>query len=252
MAIQRENGFMLTVSRQLVSTCLVVTLLCACQSPPPQPIKKSAPAPVAKRIVPTPKPVLTREQNIRQLLADADSALANNQLLMPLDDNAHDRYHAVLLLDPENTQAKTGLQAITLRYLDLARDATAHSQYAQAQGYLNNARDIDPANPLLNEFATVLRKEIARQKPAPVYKPGPNEHMINVQELSRKSETVIAYLGQLAQKAKESGDLVMIYARNDAEGRWIYQQMRNALPGFLLRGDIKIAQQPRIQFVPRL
>ena len=226
---------------------LLFGILVGCQSSAPKPASAPVKAPV---VAPAQKPVVTREQQIKRLLADADYALSQNRLLMPLEDNAHDRYHAVLLLDPKNSGARTGLQAITLRYIELARSATARSQYSQAQSYLNQARDLEPGNPLVQEFAAVLRKEIANQKPAQSYKPGANEHLLDARELSQQSPAVIEQLTALAQVAKASGDLVMIHARNDAEGRWIYQQMRNALPGFLLRGDIKIAKQPRVQFVP--
>lgn len=226
---------------------LLFGILVGCQSSVPKPASAPVKEPVVARAQ---KTVVTREQQIKRLLADADYALSQNRLLMPLEDNAHDRYHAVLLLDPKNSEARTGLQAITLRYIELARSATARSQYSQAQSYLNQARDLEPGNPLVQEFAAVLRKEIANQKPAQSYKPGANEHLLDARELSQQSPAVIEQLTALAQVAKASGDLVMIHARNDAEGRWIYQQMRNALPGFLLRGDIKIAKQPRVQFVP--
>src|SRR5690606_7414207 len=104
-----------------------------------------------------------------------------------------------------------GLQAITLRYIDLARSATARSQYSQAQNYLNQARDLEPGNPLVQEFAAVLRKEIANQKPAQNYKPGPDEHLLDVRGLSQQSPAVVEQLTALAQIAKESGDLVMIH-----------------------------------------
>ncbi|ARU29655.1 M48 family metallopeptidase [Cellvibrio sp. PSBB006] len=237
---------------QLFVVSVLSTVLGACQTSPKPAPKKPAPAAVVPEPRPAPKPVNTREQSIKRLLADAEYALSQNQLLMPLNDNAHDRYHAVLLMDPDNSEAKTGLQAITLRYLELARSAAARSRYAEAQGHLKNARDLDPKNPLVEEFAVILRKEIANQKPPAPYKPGPDERMIDARALSAKSPEVIAQLGELAQVARESGDLVMIHARNDAEGRWIYQQMRDAVPGFLLRGDIRITQQPRIKFVPRL
>ena len=241
------------VSRQCVLAGLFCGALVGCQVVPTPPSNGSKPPPVhVANPKPVIKPVATREQTIQRLLREADYALAQDQLLMPLEDNAYDRYQAVLLMDKNNAIAKTGIQAISLRYIELARDATAHSRYAQAQVYLNNARDVDPDNAVAEEFAAVLRKEMKRQKPVQAYSPGPDEHIIDAQELSNHSKAVIAQLGVLAQQAKASGDLVMIHARNDAEGRWIYQQMRNALPGFLLRGDIKISQQPRIQFVPRL
>lgn len=238
---------------QFVFLGVLSLMLNGCQTSP-----KPAPAKVAPVVTAAPQPrqvaksAPTREQNIKRLLADADYALSQNQLLMPLNDNAHDRYHAVLLLDPDNSQARTGLQAITLRYLELARGAAARSRYGEAQSHLKNARDLDPKNPLVEEFAAVLRKEIANQKPPAPYKAGPNEHVLDAKALSRQAPEVVAQLSDLAQLAKESGDLVMIHARNDAEGRWIYQRMRDAVPGFLLRGDIRITQQPRIQFVPRL
>lgn len=238
---------------RLAMVSLLSVALSACQTAPKPAPKEGTPvASSAPQARPAPKPVATREQVIKRLLADADYALSQDQLLMPLSDNAHDRYHAVLLLDPNNSEAKTGLQAITLRYLELARSAAGRSRYAEAQAHLKNARDLDPKNPLVDEFAAVLRKEIANQKPPAPYKPGPNEHVIDAKALSAKSPSVIAQLAELAQTARESGDLVMIHARSDAEGRWIYQRMREAVPGFLLRGDIRVTQQPRIQFVPRL
>jgi hypothetical protein len=42
----------------------------------------------------------------------------------------------------------------------------------------------------------------------------------------------------------------MIIARTDVEGRWIYQKMRDAVPGYRVRGDIKLGNPPRVQLVP--
>lgn len=240
---------MTKVSYCYLAMSLTLLLLGGCTS---SPVKKSLSPPVPVKPQAVVKPMPTAEQTIKKLLEEADYALSHNQLLMPLQDNAYDRYQAVLLLDKNNTQAKTGLQAISLRYVELARTATAHSRYREAQGYLNNARDVDPGNPVVAEFAATLRKQITRQKSRSAYKPGVNEHLLDATELSNQSEVIITQLAQLAQQAKKSGDLVMIHARNDAEGRWIYRKMRDALPGFLLRGDIKISRQPRIEFVPRL
>lgn len=192
------------------------------------------------------------QQTVKRLLADADYALSQNRLLLPIEDNAFDRFQTVLLLDPGNKLAQTGLQVIALRYIELARNSIARGQYPQAQTYISNARSIDPSSPLLGETAAYLQRQKAAQPPAQSYKAGVNEHLLDVQALTLKSPKIIARLTQLAQKARDSGDLVMIYARNDAEGRWIYAQMRNALEDFLLRGDIRIAPQPRIQFVPAL
>lgn len=240
--------------KTLIAIFIVFNALSACKFYPQQPKGK----PVARVYTEPAKPVKpvqslsSREQMLARMLAEADYALSQNRLLTPIEDNAFDRFHSVLLMDPGNKSAKTGLQTVALRYIEMARNSIARGQYAQAQTYIDNARGIDPQSPLLDETATSLRRARAAQPPVPAYKPGPNEHLLNAQALARKSPEIIEQLAQLARKAQESGDLVMIYARNDAEGRWIYAQMRDSLEDFLLRGDIKIAPQPRVQFVPVL
>lgn len=206
--------------------------------------KAAAPAPQAS----------ARDRTIARLLSDADYALSRNQLLTPVQDNAFDRYQSVLIMDPLNTRAKVGLQAVSLRYVELARNSIGRGQFAQAREYLDNAAGIDPSSQIVAETRQYLRRQMAAQPATPTasYKPGPGEHLLDVGGLTRKSPEIIAQLGQLAKKAQDTGELVIIHARNDAEGRWIYSTMRDSLEDFLLRGDIRIAKQPRIQFVPVL
>lgn len=231
----------------LVMTCLFA----GCQYSPEQVPAK----PVAQVTTSTPtsatKPS-TKQQAIQRLLADADYALSQDRLLMPIEDNAFDRFQSVLLMEPDNKAARTGLQSLALRYIEMARTSMARGQFSQAQSFIDNARGIDPQSPLLAETTASLRKARAAQPAPAAYKPGPNEHLLDGEALNRKSPAILAHLTALAQKAKDSGDLVIIYARNDAEGRWIYAQMREALGDFLLRGDIRVASQPRVQFVPVL
>lgn len=198
--------------------------------------------------------VSSRDNTIARLLSDADYALSRNQLLTPVQDNAFDRYQSVLIMDPLNTRAKAGLQAVSLRYVELARNSIGRGAFAQAREFLDNATGIDPSSQVVVEARQHLRRQMAAQPAAPAvtYKPNPGEHLLSTDGLTRKSPAVIAQLGQLAQKARETGEMVIIHARNDAEGRWIYSTMRDSLEDFLLRGDIRIAKQPRIQFVPVL
>ena len=88
--------------------------------------------------------------------------------------------------------------------------------------------------------------------PAKPYQAGAGEQMLDGALLKAKSPTIIAQLQDVAQKAKRSGDFVLIIASNDADGRWIYQQLRSAVPGFLVRGDIKIGQPARVKLVKSL
>lgn len=220
---------------------------CALQSAPPK--SRSV---ATHQSPPPPQITTTQEQRIARLLNDADYALSQNRLLTPIEDNAFDRFQSVLLMDPDNQAAKAGLQAVGLRYVELARNAMNRGQFKEAQSYINNARSIDPGNPLVPELEANLRRARAAQPAPKAYTPGPNETLLDATELTRQSPAVIAQLAQLAQRARQTGELVIIHARTDAEGRWIYSQMREALEDFLLRGDIKISSQPRVEFIPEL
>ncbi len=227
---------------------VLMAALSACQQLPGESRGAATPS-GARAAIGAPAP-LAQEERLRRLLADADYALSRDRLLHPIEDNAFDRYQAVLLVDPTNSQAKTGLQTIALRYIEMARTSIGRGQYARAQEYIGNARSIDPESPLLEEVSQLLRRQRAANPPPPAYVPGPNEHVLDIKALNQKTPELLARLTELAKMAQASGDLVMIHARNDAEGRWIYSQMRDALEDYLLRGDIRIASQPRVQFIP--
>ena len=57
--------------------------------------------------------------------------------------------------------------------------------------------------------------------------------------LRARSPRLVEQLALWANKAKDSHSLVVILSRSDVDGRWIYQQMRKAVPGYRLRADIR-------------
>lgn len=229
--------------------------LCACatEPSPPAPDKPEA----ASKAVPDtstsePEPAPTRAEKIEQWLSQADRALANDRLLSPLRDNAHDRYRAVLLYDPDNTRAISGLQAIALRYLDLARSAAARSALTQARGYLELADTVDPGNPLVEELRQSLQAQRERMASAEALSEEGKVISLNPLLLHQRAESLVEELHALARRVSKSGEFVLIVSRTDAEGRWIYQQMRDGASDYVLRGDIKLGSPPRIQLQPPL
>ena len=241
----------LTLVIRFVCVFCLATLLSACQL---FPSKQQAEAPVPEITQPpvvAVQVVTEQQKHIASLLSEADYALSQNKLLNPINDNAHDRYRSVLLMDSENERAKLGLQIISLRYVELARTAAVRGNISEAQSLIKYARDIDN-NPVVQDAAETIRKQIASTPPAKPYAAVAGEQLLDGKLLQAKDAQIILQLSGVAQKAKQTGEFVLIVARSDAEGRWIYQQLRSAVPGFLVRGDIKIGQPARVKLVASL
>jgi len=116
---------------------------------------------------------------------------------------------------------------------------------------LNHARTVDPHNLLIKEVSEGLRARIQSAPPVAPYRGGANEFLLEASLLGKEDPQILARLSEIAHKLKASDSLAMIIARSDVEGRWIYQQMRAAVPGYLVRGDIQIGSPPRVKLVPR-
>lgn len=213
-------------------------LLLGCVSEPAKPVK----APVA--VV---DPQVSRRAAVDNLLRRAEQALQADRLASPAHDNAADRYRAVLKLDPQNAQAQTGLQLVVMRYVDLGRNALAKSRIEQADYFLARARGVGgvPSN---NSLLTDLQRHIVAAKAAKAANKAAGQQRFDLDEgmLSRKAPELEPILSDIALRVRETDESLLIVARTDAEGRWLYQQMRRAVPGYRLRGNIKIGKRPHI------
>lgn len=240
---------LLCISRGKVGVFAAMGLaagLCACQSVP----KQEEPAPVVQQVQ-APVELTAQQKMINSLLAEADYCLSQNKLLNPISDNAHDRYRSVLLMDPENERAKTGLQTISLHLVELARNAAKRGNITEAQTMIRYARGVDN-NPLVQDAAETLRKQIGNAPAVKAYTPTEGEVLLDSKLLQEKNPQLATQLLGVAQKAKQTDQFVLITARTDAEGRLIYQMLRNAVPGYLVRGDIKIGAPARVKLVNTL
>lgn len=221
-------------------------LLSGCQSVQPQEqLIVEVPA------APVPAVLTEQQKHIKSILAEADYCLSQNKLLNPINDNAHDRYRSVLLMDPANEHAKLGLHTIAEHYLEMARTAAARGNVREAQAMMRNAQEIDN-DAAVQDAAFTLRKQIASIPPSKPFQAGANEHLIDTKLLKSKDAQVMAQLGGVVKKLKDSGDFALIVAPSDADGRMIYQELRNVASGFLVRGDIKIGSPARVKIVKSL
>lgn len=244
---------LLCVSRVKLSNSLrtfgtlgFVAALSSCQSVP----KQEVPAPTAQQVQ-APAVLTAQQKMINSLLAEADYCLSQNKLLNPISDNAHDRYRSVLLMDPNNERAKLGLQTISLHLVDLARNAAKRGNMSEAQTMIKYARGVDN-NPVVQDAAETLRKQMGTMPVAKAYTPTEGEVVLDAKLLQSKDPQLTAQLVGIAQKAKQTDQFVLIIARTDADGRYIYQLLRNAVPGYLVRGDIKIGAPARVKLVKSL
>lgn len=241
----RSRFFKSAITLRVVCLGLAGSLV-ACQSTPEQ----ETPAPVVQQ-APAPVELTPQQKVINSLLSEADYCLSQNKLLNPIADNAHDRYRSVLLMDPENERAKIGLQTISLRFVELARTAAKRGNIGEAQTMIRYAKSIDN-NPVVQDAAETLRKQGGSVVSAKPYTAGEGEVVLDAKFLQAKDPQITTQLVGVAQKAKQTDQFVLITARSDAEGRFIYQQLRNAVPGYLVRGDIKIGSPARVKLVKSL
>lgn len=240
-------NFNRAVGGGLLLILMLNLLLAGCAVKTQQTRTESEPLPV-QAVTPKKSEVQLRRERIERLLAAAENALAAGRLTLPLADNACDRYRAVLLLQPDNQQAQSGLDLIAVRYLQMARDSISRSQWADAQTFIDRAGDVNAQNPLLREVIN----ELKLAKAAQMASHAGDHYLLDVDQLNSKSEALVELLNQIATRVRESDESLVIEARTDGEGRWLYKQMKQAASGYRIRGDIKVGAQPKIIILPPL
>lgn len=225
---------------------------CATPTPDPQP------APPASEVGPvdTPPPD-GRAIMLEQLLAQGEAALARGHLTHPEHDNAYDKFRAVLLLEPDHAQAQAALHGVLLAYVDRIRTALRRGQLSEAQRLLARGQDAFPDASMLVDMRAELRQVQATRQAEQMADVGDAESeglrvALPVAELNQRSEAIEALLGELAERVMETRESVMIWARTDAEGRWIYQTMQAKTSDYRIRGDIRISSQPFVQLLEPL
>lgn len=228
---------------RLFGGIILAGVLAACQ---PQPVKPTVDETRQQRLDKQRHMQQEHKRQIQTMLQRAELQLGRDRLTTPARDSAYGYYQAVLRLDPSNQQAKSGLQLIVIRYIQLARDALAHSKLELAKQYYAHAKRMAPRNPLLAEFENALLQ--VQEKTTALAEQ--SEFVLDRQALAQRQTQIVDLLQRVATRVKVSDESVLIIARTDAEGRWLYQQMRKAAEGYRIRGDIKVGLEPKIVLHP--
>lgn len=210
---------------------LVILSLSACIQLPQQ-------AATAERGVDLAARQEAQRHQLRVLLANAERALAADRLMIPVNDNAYNWYRQVLALDERNPEAHWGMKQIAARYLQLAEQAFVSGRREEAERMLQGAEKIS-ATP--QQIASLRERYRQHNFDNEVYLP--------LEALTTRGKKIQQQLKVLAKQAKESQSRLLIVARSDSEGRWIYQQMRNSVNGYRLRGNIEVGRIARVVFI---
>jgi hypothetical protein len=225
-------------SLALLSACQINQLEAELE---PTPVIQSKPEPAVlneQPQVPATPDYILRARILADMLYEASLAFEDGRLLFPADDNAYDRYLEVLSVEPDNAVALQGVEGIVGRYVSMAIRAIEVGQFADAEEYLFRAASIRPEAPTIAESRAFLENERAFKR---------DYFALDPEALSEQSLEIMSQLGSIGEYVKNQDATFLITARNDAEARWIYQIMREAVGGYRLRGNIAYGNQPTIQ-----
>lgn len=243
--------------RGYITLLVIVLPLWGCQLSPVKPAGEDAiiaPEPVI--VAPSSRPSKpSRASLVDKLLQQGEEALARERLTQPVHDNAYDRFAAVLMIQPDNAQALAGFQAISLACADRMREALAMGRIGAARNELQRIGVLFPGSPLLAPLHTALEQAAAADERQRLQDgPAEGEELVslNASDIRQRNDLVKQLLEEVATRISETDQSVLIYARSDAEGRWIYKVMKEAVEHYRIRGDIRISNRPALKLMPPL
>jgi len=204
---------------------------------PSLPLPPPRPAAVAKVDAAGTAATTRQDENVARLLSLAGIALSQGRLVEPEGQNAVELYRMVLLEDPDNAQATTGLALAAGHLLATAEQALAAGDLPAAAGALDAARSAAPDNPLLDSYST--RLALARETASTTERRASGA----IAEAGRAIDSEVARLLTLADARMREGKLIggansaeayVLAARRSRPDDPGVRQALNALSGRML------------------
>ena len=180
-------------------------------------------------------PKETQNEQIENLLENAQQALGQDHLLYPKETSAYAYLSLVLELNPGDENAKRGLEQVVERYIELAIQAIDRRQLNRAKSMLDRAKLVDKNHPSIlpteNQLELVNNSNLTTLKLG-----GPT---IDAATRNRISEFGIL--------AKYQNCRFIIYAASDEIGRTLYQLLKNNQAELKIKAQIKLRLPAQIE-----
>lgn len=203
------------------------------------PPKPPPPAPPQPKPQPKPVPANPHRGEIQALLQQARYDFDHNKLTTPENDNAYLYYRRVLSLDKDNQDAQQGIYDVAEKYLEWAIDNANDGNLGLARRFLGSAQSIDPEHPNIPAVVKLIDEHQNANKLT---------YYLQVDGLDSRSAWLASELSDIGRSASKRKATVVITARSDAEGRWIYQQMNNGSPE-RIHARMEIGDEPCVRLV---
>lgn len=194
---------------------------------------------------PTPPRLSTADKFVQR----AEALFQQGKLIAPLEQNAYTLFRAAQIMEPDHAGANAGLNAVLIAEISKVRVQLGSGKSKQAKLSVQELGRLYVDNQLIKQLSDEIsevekakRKKAASKAKAKKAKVDPKRIFLDEAALQEKSEDIIAYLKELAITVSKSKEGVLIYANSDAQARWIYQQMRQAVPDYRIRGDLRIGK----------
>lgn len=237
----------------------VLVALIACVLGCTRTIVKPRPAPVtAPKANLAIQRMATKKIMLQQLLRQAERALARGRLSVPAHDNAFDKFKAALIIDKNSGRAKSGLDAVLLGMVASIRENLSKGQLARAGAQTQVLERYFPKAALTRAVTAELEQghqALAQQQllnNKRIDSDDSNRHPVPLGFIRSDDAAAAAWFKALALSVREADASVLIHARSDSEGRWLYKALRKPVPGYLVRGDIRINKTPSITLLESL
>lgn len=177
---------------------------------------------------------------VEAMLDAAEAAERQDHLIYPARGSAMSIYHDVLFYQPDNEHALAGLARLAEHFLVQAQTALDQDQLLKAESMVSKARMIYPDYPPVATMARQIDLVASAER---------TRETLDWRLVSERSPTLTPKLKRLGSIAKTGNCRVTINVSNDAEGRWVFQQL-NAAPGERrVRAQVKIASPAAIDIL---